>query len=193
MYIQLFRHFESQANIKGHVCYDYDSELSVTGQNQIHKLKFNRLENYDKIISSPLKRAVQTADLVVNKYNLDKYEISDRVKERVVSSKFSNVSKQTLKSIRDANNHIYTSLTQDWEGVSDVEQDKEITDRFYKEIAYIEEDSKILIFTHAGFIHAVIKELFGLSHNYFKIRNGTLVELHKQGSKFVLNQIIQLQ
>ena len=78
--IYLVRHRQVNHNLR-RIYSREDEDLNETGISEAYELKENISNiSYDVIISSPLKRAVQTAN-IINKYNKE-IIIDERLRER---------------------------------------------------------------------------------------------------------------
>lgn len=63
--LYLLRHGETHMNVKGSFCGFSDPPLSENGQKQAHKAAEElKVHKFDRVITSPLKRAVETAEIV---------------------------------------------------------------------------------------------------------------------------------
>lgn len=72
-YLTLLRHGESEGNAKGYHQGQTNFPLSAKGVQQAEALAaywFNQQVSFDKIISSPLLRALQTAEIIARKLNM---------------------------------------------------------------------------------------------------------------------------
>lgn len=80
MNIYILRHGKTDYNVQGRFQGQIDIELNKTGIEQAYKTKRLLCNiNFDLIISSPLKRAIQTANIVTDNKNL---KIDNRIIER---------------------------------------------------------------------------------------------------------------
>jgi len=82
MLLYLTRHGETEYNILGRYCGSTDVPLNGTGIAQAHELaKHLQGKKFDTVISSPMLRARQTADIVCEALNMQ-YSIYEQFAER---------------------------------------------------------------------------------------------------------------
>lgn len=80
--IYVSRHGQTEWNVQNKVCGRTDVELTKVGREQAEKLaKIVAGKNIDFIISSPLKRAIETSKIVANSCNVP-VEIDERLIEQ---------------------------------------------------------------------------------------------------------------
>lgn len=81
--IFLIRHAECQGNVEGRLSGITDFSLTQNGIQQAYRLAKALKEKVfiQYVFSSPLKRAVDTANIVACAYNLDSFEIDDELRE----------------------------------------------------------------------------------------------------------------
>ncbi|MCB9806001.1 class I tRNA ligase family protein [Candidatus Nomurabacteria bacterium] len=82
----VMRHGEAQSNVDDFVCStnDVKSDLTEKGKEEVrNSIEFFKNQNIDLIITSPLDRTTQTADIVAKGLGLDKSNVlvDDRIKE----------------------------------------------------------------------------------------------------------------
>jgi len=160
--IYLVRHGENYANITKEFSYklvDYD--LTEKGIKQAQQTaKYFESQNIDEIYSSPLKRAIQTAELIskqIEKYN----EVIEEFRELNVGDlEKTKPDKQSWD--------IYFKVTNDW--YSGIRESKfpngedffTLYDRFMKGLAYIthnKDNKNIVVVGHGGIFTASILDL----------------------------------
>lgn len=159
----LVRHGETDSNIKGTYLGWTDVELNETGLKQAEvvseKLKSTK---FDYIISSPLKRAKKTAE-IINKYHNQEIIYNDSLKER----NFGLWDDLTYKEITEKYPVECELWAKDWsnysapEGESSVEAHKRKID-FIDKLILDKEEGVILIVTHLGCIRKIVAHLLGM-------------------------------
>jgi broad specificity phosphatase PhoE len=192
--IYFIRHGQTDENSLGiRQGSEIDSELNELGRQQAKKtgkyLKKYRIKdkNFDCILSSPLKRAIETAEIIGKELKLSKkIEILDSLIE-LRRGKMSGLSKddkyktkiekeieKKQKKIGDPIEYIYEFdmdkyLNEKYD--VGIEIKAEMNKRSQKIIDFIESKKckKILVVSHAGIIMNTIKKIFNL--NYTPIGN----------------------
>lgn len=141
MKLLIVRHGQTDWNLKGKAQGRTDTELNSTGIEQAKRLA-EKIKNYniDVIISSPLKRARKTAEIIENGRN-----IPILCDEDIIERSFGKYEGQKLK--HDDFDAIKRS------GEIGVETDEEFLvriKRFFKKIKKEYKDKTVLIVTHKG-------------------------------------------
>ncbi|MBN2812749.1 MAG: histidine phosphatase family protein, partial [Bacteroidales bacterium] len=81
--LTIIRHGETDWNSTGRLQGCEDIELNHTGRGQAHRLAtYLGRENWDAIVSSPLKRAYETARIIASSLSLNKIEVIEKLRER---------------------------------------------------------------------------------------------------------------
>jgi alpha-ribazole phosphatase len=159
----IVRHGETDSNIKGTYLGWTDVELNDTGLKQAEavseKLKSTK---FDFIVSSPLKRAKTTAE-IINKSHKQEIVYNDSLKER----NFGLWDDLTYKEIIEK----YPEESEEWaknwsnyappEGESAVEVYEKLMD-FIDKLIIEKQEGTILIVTHLGCIRKLIGHLLGM-------------------------------
>ncbi|MFA6397677.1 MAG: histidine phosphatase family protein [Candidatus Paceibacterota bacterium] len=142
--IYFVRHGESEDNVKKLFAGRKDSLLTEKGREQARKTAKNIRErelNVDRIISSPLKRALETAEIIAREIGFDKnrIEISDEIIEydmgSITGTPWGVISSKILIGAENA---------------EDPEIFKNRVYNFVKELS--KSDKNILLVSHAGII-----------------------------------------
>ena len=159
----IVRHGETDSNIKGTYLGWTDVELNETGLKQAEvvseKLKSTK---FDFILSSPLKRAKSTAQ-IINKQHNHKIIYKDSLKER----NFGLWDDLTYKEITEKFPVECEAWAKEWsnysppEGESAIEVYKNLTG-FINKLILDKEQGVILIVTHLGCIRKLISHLLGM-------------------------------
>jgi uncharacterized phosphatase len=81
--ICLIRHGETDWNASGKLQGQTDIELNDFGREQALQVsRYFKTEKWDILVSSPLKRAIKTAEIIASQINLPDIHIVDDIKER---------------------------------------------------------------------------------------------------------------
>ncbi len=171
--IYIVRHGQTDYNLNKIYQGQKDIELNDTGINQAHELK-EKLDamNFDVVISSPLKRAYKTAE-ILNKGNI----LTDtRLMERGFGK---------LEGLKFNDTYIDVKNKQEYEKQMEVESDfdfrKRVSD-FWVDIKEKYKDKKVLIVTHNGFMIRSQCYFYGEPENAdyskYKISNCEVLEIN---------------
>lgn len=134
-----------------------DIPLNQTGEEQAKETK-NKLENvdYDIVICSPMKRAIQTAEIINQEKNKE-IIIDERIRERKLGKlEGNNVTEETEKKIW---NYELNYKIPEGENLHDFE--KRILN-FLTEIKQKYKNKKILIVAHGGVAKILKKQIYGM-------------------------------
>lgn len=154
------RHAESEANAKDILASQIDFPLSNQGKKQAHEiaLKFKNKFKIDRIISSPLLRAKQTAGYFSDEFGINLLYSSDIVEQNL--GRFSGM---TYGEIEKEKNYCH-DRTKRWTWIPDgggesYEMIAERVKKFFKHIDSLEDNKSYLVVTHAvtmRLIHSVL-------------------------------------
>lgn len=182
----LVRHGETMAN-RNKIYADSNESLSVLGKKQI-ELTRQRLSktSFDKIISSPYKRAVESASILSNKQK--KIECVDILKEvslGVLEGKtFDQAFSQNKEGIQNWIDNPFDFGPEGGESLNDAM----IRARDF--LSFYEED-KVIFLSHEGFIRLCLCVVVGTSKAFFSfdIKNASITHISKIGNHFVIRGI----
>ncbi len=155
----IVRHGFSESNRKGHLTHDKEGyPLTQEGKAYLVKAsdELKKLDNIKEIISSPVQRARQTAEILANTTNL-KIKIDERLAERQMG-KYNN-QKIPGENPTDYNWHVkeilsgYPNGFEKWESL--IGRTKAFLDS-------IPPDDNIIVVTHGDIIKAIIAEILDL-------------------------------
>ena len=172
MKIYLLRHGQTDYNDKGIIQGDLPISLNENGINQAFEAK-KQIDNIDidLIISSPIVRTMETAD-IVNKGRNIKIITDKRLEERGLGmlvnkpvSYYETVDYWNLESDLDFDN-----------GVEPVLELLERTKEFWIEMKNKYHDKNILIVSHRDSLRAIVMNLQGFDKCDLDIDNGELLE-----------------
>lgn len=187
MQIAIARHGETNLNNQRRFQSKTDEPVNELGRKQAAALAIWATKfNPTSILSSPLLRARQTAEIVAASLGLD-VQLDERLREREASSEYEGLPIDQIVEIRKRAGHFFIDPTQDWEGVQSVEPDAEVFQRFIAAVTLKPEahDERILVVAHAGVAKSVFHKLFSIpSHRdcVLKIRNGGVILLNRKPS-----------
>ena len=154
MRLLVVRHGETDWNVERKMQGHVDIELNSNGIRQANALRDNlEKQNYniDLIISSPLKRAKKTAEIISN--GKIKIIYSDKIVERgfgeLEGAKIEKSKEATINDLYDINYH---GSIKGLESLSDL---CERTSEFLNEVKEKYNDKNVMIVTHGGTIRAI--------------------------------------
>lgn len=168
MYIYFVRHGESEANLLHEFSNrGWQHGLTAKGVRQVHVLAKSLLGiSFDKIYTSPLKRAVQTAVILAGEFNIN-YEITDALREfdtGMNEGLSDQISWQRWDIVMDNWNRLklYESRIPGGECFNDMKR------RFipFIERVYSDKEStagNLMMIGHGALFHCMLPILFGLS------------------------------
>ncbi len=175
MDIYIVRHGETDYNLKhdrwgGRV----DVPLNQTGINEALKLKEDiKGINFSKVYSSPLIRALETAEILTDKDII----IDNRLIERSNGELEGKLKSETPKDIR------FNDPEENRFGIENVKLVEKRVDDFFDEVIDEESDEKILLVTHAGVGMYLIAYFEGKPKNKdyskYKLNNCEIKEFKK--------------
>lgn len=153
MELFLCRHGQTEHNDNGIVQGQMDSKINGRGKEQAKELR-DRLaeENIDKVYSSSMTRALETAEIVAEPHDVEIEEIEE-LKE-VARAKFEG------EQFEDMIEEITSSETEDYlwkpKGGESLEELKERGVKFLNSIKVEQEGEKIIAISHGGTISSTI-------------------------------------
>ena len=185
MKILLVRHGETNYNknrlIQGHS----DIELNETGRNQATSAGEKLTDhNIDYAFSSPLKRAVETARLMLdnsnNSQNISKEITTDK---RLIEKFFGDFEGSTFEE--------YFTALENNQGLESVEKDEDVYERansFFTEKYLDHKDDTILVVCHGALIRVFLRTLGLYPESNILINNTALNVVHYDGHEFTLEK-----
>jgi len=172
MDIVFIRHGRTKLNEKGVYVGKTDTSLSEKGKAEIEKISSLITEmKFDKIYSSPLKRAIETTEIITR----EKYIVDDRLRE-IDFGIFEALSygeiceRYPIESKQWASDYLNYKIPKG-ESLNDVFSRVE---EFIKHIG--KGDDKVLVVTHGGVIACALSLVFNSREHFyrFKILHGTM-------------------
>ena len=189
----LIRHGETDSNIRGSYLGWTDIELNKTGIGQVRILR-DRLKNtkIDKIYSSPLKRAMQTADIINENYGLD-IVYTDGLKER----NFGIWDDLTIEEMKQRYPSEYNAWIGDWikypiaKGESAIEAYNRSA-QFVRDLIDRNNEGVFMLVTHLGTIRFLLAYLMDLgieSSWHFRVDNASITKVEINDGYSVLTKL----
>ena len=171
MDIYFFRHGQTKGNIEKR--YVGSTDETITNE-AIQKLGFINSPDVDIVYSSPLKRCIQTADIIFPKY---KIVIIEGIKE----TNFGDFEYKNYEELK--NNPYYISWLESGGKIAfpngeDPEKFKMRCEKAFYEIInnMIKNDyNKSAVVTHGGVIMAVFEKFYGGNFYDYQIKNGECI------------------
>ncbi|MGI6612311.1 MAG: histidine phosphatase family protein [Candidatus Nanosyncoccaceae bacterium] len=177
MSLYFIRHGESTANRDRVFAGHWDVDLTDLGEEQaIKAVRQAKLDNIqiDTIISSPLKRAYRTAELIALELGIqpDRIVVSDYAKERSGGEKTEGVPYEVLNTMTE---------DQVADFFSDGESDESVLERARDLLEFVMSygDKNVLVVSHAGIGMRFLSVATGVSidFNKFKIPNAQVIKV----------------
>lgn len=140
--IYIVRHGETDWNVEGRYQGRQDTELNEKGRSQAREIK-EKLKDvkFDKIISSPLKRAYETAEIIANGFPI---EVDSRLIERS-NGELEGKLREEIHQIVNYNDPKETRY-----GIENINDLRARVFDFCKHLEEISEGKNVLVVTHAG-------------------------------------------
>jgi broad specificity phosphatase PhoE len=174
MELIFIRHGETDYNkLKRKMGQRVDAELDATGIDQAKEVITKLPTEFSTIYSSPLKRAVQTAQVIADHFGKT-VTYSDLLKERDFGSlsgkSWDQMHEETGKPIKEQDE----SLAYDYQpyGGESVEQVKDRLMKFLEEMKQKHEGETVLVVTHYGII-ALMESMYK-SKEHHKLTNASV-------------------
>lgn len=182
MKILFVRHGESVDDIEDRYGGSADFDLTEKGREQVFESanKISSLnEKFDVVLSSPLKRALQTAAIIASELGID-VEVFEYLKERnlngVLTGLVRNEAKIKYPEVVETHNR--------WEYVDGSERTEDFNNRVKNAIKYLlkMEYGSLIAVTHGLFLKAFFKEV--MNKDIKKVGDGGFVLLEENDGKF---------
>ena len=175
--ICLIRHGETDWNLSGRLQGSEDIELNHTGRMQAIQLAdYLKRESWDMIISSPLKRAYETAQIIATGLSLPEIKVKDELKERCYGAASGLLPEERRRLFSDGT----IPGQEEFEKLR--KRAMEALDNTVKENA----GKRILMVTHGALTNSVLYTLSGGQFGSFRTRlkNGCINLLIHAGSNW---------
>lgn len=184
MKILFVRHGQSVDDVEDRYGGVADYDLTEIGRKQAMDIakKIEGLgEKFEIILSSPLKRALQTAEIIGIHLNID-VEVFEYLKERNLNGVLTGMIRREAKikypEIVETHNK--------WENVDGSERDEDFVKRVINGINYLlaKDHTSVLIVTHGLFLRALFKEFMDLKIK--RVSDGGLFLIEVNNGEFVI-------
>ncbi len=198
--IYIVRHGQSVANAEGR--YGMDSDLTEKGREQATETaeKFKDI-HFDAILSSPLKRAHETAQIIAKEHQLavSTREALRERKEGLLEGRMYDEMRAELKDLYDLR---YSVPYEQWKTVQlaeGYETDEELMGRFIteiREIAIAYPGKTVLIGSHVGLMKTLLIHLGHATHNILKgqaFKNTGYIILKSDGIYFEVAKTVGIE
>lgn len=169
--IYVVRHGQTDWNLEGRFQGRMDIELNENGRNQAQRTK-EKLEGikFDKVFSSPLKRAFETAKIITD----ESIEIDDRIIERC-NGQLEGKLKTECKNMVD-----FTDENEQKLGIESLSDFRGRITEFFDELGEKYAGKNVLVVTHAG-VSIYVRCYFegepkDGNYNNYKLKNCEVLE-----------------
>lgn len=184
MKIYLVRHGQTTGDVENKYGGKYDDELTKEGESQAQELAKKLSEkNINYIFSSPLKRAIQTSEIISKELKIE-FDIIDNFRERNMYGGLSGLTKEEAKEkhaeeVEKLEKHPYNTF------VTNSEYYKRFVNRLIPSFERIinEFEGNLLIVTHGGPIKTLFRELFKFGE-IKEINDCCLVEIEIENNDY---------
>lgn len=178
--VYLVRHGETDWNVEGRLQGIQDTSLNEMGKKQAHACgAFLKTMNWDVLVSSPLKRAMETATTINEYVEKEQIVTINELKEK----DFGHASGKTKEEIELAfPDGIVTGM----------EEDNRFKDRVLGALNSIREEfsnKTVLVVAHGAVIHSILDSISEgqYGHGKSRIDNGGISHLQFIHNKWVIN------
>jgi uncharacterized phosphatase len=164
--ICIIRHGETDWNSQGRLQGHEDTELNELGRAQaIQVASYFEAEPWDVIVSSPLKRAYETAQIIGSQLSISKIQIVDEIIERCYGSASGLLYEERRSRFPD--------------GIPDQEDFEHLRLRAMVGLTKIANDfvgKRIIVVSHGGLINSILYSLSGSEFGSFttRLKNGSI-------------------
>ncbi len=174
--ICIIRHGETDWNSSGKLQGREDIELNNLGREQASQIaQYFKTEPWDVIVSSPLKRAYETAQIIGSQLSIQNIYIVDEMIERCYGSASGLLPEERQMRFPD--------------GITDQEDFEHLRQRAMTGLAKIANDFKgkrIIVVSHGGLTNSILYSISGGEFGSFKTRlkNGCINKIKLQNNKW---------
>ncbi|NLD47722.1 MAG: histidine phosphatase family protein [Clostridiaceae bacterium] len=189
----LVRHGETDGNTRGAFLGWTDEELNSEGlkQSGIVRDRLGKIK-FDKIYSSPLKRARHTAEIINESQNIE-IIYTESLKER----NFGIWDNLTLCEVKGKYPEFYCAWERDWINYR-IKEGESALDSYCRSVEFVDRDilskntGTYLIVSHSGLIRFIVSYLLGMSIEdswRFRIDNSGVARIEVDNGYGVLTQL----
>jgi len=187
--ICLIRHGETDWNVLGKLQGQVDTELNTSGRKQAKELAhYFGTESWDAVVSSPLKRAYETAQIIADKISIPDILVVNELVERSYGEAEGLLPEERLLQFPEG---IVP-------GQEDFEYLRERAVNALIRIANNFQGKKILVVSHGGIIYTFLYSLLGgeFKNSKTHLQNGSInkftVENYKWSVEFYNKTVLEL-
>jgi len=158
--ICLVRHGETDWNALGKLQGGEDTELNASGRKQaIEAARYFETERWDAVVSSPLKRALETARIIANRISIPSIHLVDELVERSYGAAEGLLPEERL--IRFADGIV--------PGQEDFEHLRERAMAALNKVATDFYGKKIIVVSHGGVLYTILYSVLGSDFKNLKL------------------------
>ncbi len=177
--ICILRHGETDWNAQGKLQGREDVELNDAGRAQANDIsEYFKTEQWDVVVSSPLKRAYETAQIIASNIGIDIVHVFNEIIERDYGSASGLLPEERKTKFPD--------------GIPDQEEFEHLRVRAIEGITKIArtfEGKKIIVVSHGGLTNSILYTLSNSAFGSFKTRlkNGCINKITYSDNKWTVN------
>lgn len=179
--LYIVRHAESTANAENRIQGRLDYPLSLLGYAQAYELRDGlKTISFKAVFSSPLKRALETAQIIRPKFPI-------RVDERLVERDLGVLSGLTMDEARLRFPSFHENRQDSFGGIDGVESLDQLWDRaqsLHKSLLALPTGCYLIV-SHGIFISTLLR-MQGFEHDYIALRNTQTITSHLEVSASTL-------
>ena len=182
MKILFVRHGESVDDIENRYGGSADFDLTEKGKKQVlesAKKIFSLDEKFEIILSSPLKRALQSAEIIANQLHIE-VEIFEYLKERNLNGVLNGLVRSEAKKKYPEQVERHSR----WEYVDESERSEDFNNRVINAIKYLlkMKYNSLVAVTHGLFLKTFFKEMMDIDIK--KVGDGGFMFIEEKNGKF---------
>ena len=167
MRLFIMRHGQTQNNIHGRITGRFDEDINETGILQAeNSIEYAKSIDFDIIISSPLRRAIHTAEIINYK------ELCIRIDNRLTERDMGSLTNSELHSNINRMDFWNINPIIDYGNVEPMSNMFARVGDFYEDIKKHYQKEKLIIVTHEGFARVLHSYIHGIP------KHGAFVEGH---------------
>jgi broad specificity phosphatase PhoE len=183
----ILRHGQTDANSKGFWYNDEDADINEIGIAQAKSISEKiRIFNPEIIISSPLRRCIHTAEIVLDRSNPKQFELNPNLSERYLKA-LEGLNTDGIKTKYGIDMDFPTSPKID--NLPDIESSTDFYERIrntFNEIISEYKDRPTLVVTHGGVMWAFLDIYLGMKTIKPRtFQNCALLGVSRDGEKFI--------
>jgi uncharacterized phosphatase len=168
--ICLVRHGETDWNSVGKLQGGEDTELNASGRKQaVEAARYFETERWDAVVSSPLKRALETAQIIADRISIPSIHLVDELVERSYGAAEGLLPEERISRFPDG---IVP-------GQEDFEHLRLRAMAALNKIANDYQGKKVIVVSHGGILYTLLYSLLGSEFNNLKLllKNGSINKL----------------